>query len=183
MSEQNESPQEPSLEQLQLMGMVIELREGAFRQIIYGLGWWIASAVAMYFALAESGESVYWYGGALGSLFHWFRAFKMITATYELGVKKLMMKEGILIAFTALIAISSAAKIVPEYLRMDVPTIGTCWSDKSGGMSTPVACWSDKANARAIKFVENLESCPANTTFYFSPSARESRYTCLEAID
>ena len=56
------------------------LRYQATRQILYGLAWWCGSAIAMYIALQSTGSTVYWYGGALGALFHWYRACLLYTS-------------------------------------------------------------------------------------------------------
>ena len=133
MSESSQNPQEFNNDQLQLMEMIIELRKKAFLQIIFGLAWWLGSSIAMYVAMAQTGDSIYWYGGALGSLFHWYRAFKMISATYKFGAKKIVRNEVILVSVTALIVFFSAGKIVPEYFKIETPTIGTCWAGLGGG--------------------------------------------------
>ena len=183
MDQQNNESQEPTLEQQQIMQMVVELRRKAFMQVIYGLAWWLASATAMYFAMTSTGDSIYWFGGAIGSLFHWYRAFKMITATYQVGAKKILRNEAILITVTLVIAMSSAAKIVPEYFRMDSPTVGTCWSERDSNALVPVACWSPNVSLKTIDFADSAEACPSISDGYFDPDARESRYTCVLNVD
>ncbi len=182
MDDQPLSDEQKELQQLQYMQMIVEVRQKAFMQIIYGLLWWLASATAMYFAMTSTGSTFYWYGGAIGSLFHWYRAFKMINATTKAGAKPLIKKEAILISITVLLLAFSSLKIVPEYFRIDTPTIGTCWADSDNGKMVPVACWSSKASAKAEAFSDSTETCPATSDGYFDPSARESRYTCLISI-
>ena len=191
MEDQPISDEQNELEQLQYMQLIVEMRQKAFRQIIYGLLWWLASATAMYFAMTSAEPTVYWYGGAIGSLFHWYRAFNMINATTKAGAKPLIKKEAILIAVTVLLVAFSTLKIVPEYFRIETPTIGTCWANSDKGKVwadsdvskvAPVACWSSKAIAKVEAFSDSIETCPTTSDGYFGPSARESRYSCLSII-
>ena len=154
------------------------LRYQATRQILYGLAWWCGSAIAMYIALQSTGNTVYWFGGALGALFHWYRAYKIFEISRESKLPLFVKNDYILMAVTILIAIGSFSKIVPEYFRIDVPTIGTCWAEAENGMFAPVACWSADAKFKAVSFANTAEACGTNS--YFEPSARESRYTCIE---
>jgi len=179
MDERPVGDEQNELEQLQYMQMIVEIRQKAFMQVLYGLLWWMGSAIAMYFALSSTGGTIYWYGGALGSLFHWYRAFKMISATQKAGAKTLIRNEVILITVTAVLVVFSTMKIVPEYFRIDTPTIGTCWGETDKGMMSPVACWSGIATDKTMGYADSADSCPAVSTGYFDPSVRESRYTCL----
>ena len=168
------------LQQLEYLQMIADVRQKAFMQIVYGLLWWSGSAIAMYFALSSTGDSIYWFGGALGSLFHWYRAFRMINATHKAGAKLLIKKEAVLIGITAFFVIFSTATIVPEYLRIDSPTIGTCWGDIGDDYFAPVACWSSSATQKTIAFAYTPEECPSSTSLYLDPMANEQRITCLE---
>jgi hypothetical protein len=179
VTEQPPSEEQNELEQADLMRMVIEIRQKAFLQIVYGLLWWLGSSIAMVIALAMTGDSLYWYGGALGSLFHWYRAAKMINATRKVGAKPLVKNEGILIGVTAVLVVVSTATIVPEYFRIDSPTIGTCWGATEGQLFAPVACWSPNASNKTIAYANSSELCPSTTTGFFEPSSRESQFTCL----
>ena len=170
-------------EQMQYVLMIVELRKRALRQILYGLAWWSGSAVAMYFALASTSSGYYWYGGALGALFHWYRAFKLINATVEAGAKPLLKNEIILIACTVLIVFFTSAKIVPEYFKVDTPTVGTCWAKEPNGLMAPIACWSESAVVKTIDFASSSEQCPSISSGYFDPSERESQFTCLADIE
>ena len=175
----NNSDEQNEIDPLQYVQMITQIRQQAFKQIVYGLLWWMGSAVAMYFALAATGETTYWFGGAIGSLFHWYRAFKMISATKKAGAKPLVRNEAILFIVTAVLVISSTVTIVPEYIRIDSPTIGTCWADTENNYMVPVACWSNRAIAKAVSLESSVESCPEISTEYLDPSAREDRVTCL----
>ncbi len=179
MDNQSMSNEENELEQIQYLQMIIEIRRRAFMQILYGLFWWMGTAIAMYFALTSTGGTVYWYGGALGSLFHWHRAFKMIKTTQEAGAKALIKNEAILIAATAVIVVFSTMVIVPEYFRIDTPTVGTCWAEADNGYMVPVACWSTGATNKTVSLADTAEACPTISTEYFDPSAREAKFTCL----
>ena len=167
-------------EKVQFLQMIAGIRQKAFQQIIFGLCWWAASAIAMYIAMQSTNPSVFWYGGALGALFHWYRAFKMITATQKLGAKALIQSEVILVGIVALVVLVSGSKIIPEYFRMDVPTIGTCWAEADSGNYVPVACWSGSARYKASFFSESETSC--GVAGYFEPTSTETRYTCLEEV-
>jgi hypothetical protein len=157
------------------------LRFQANRQILFGLAWWSGSAIAMYFALQSTGNAIFWFGGALGALFHWYRAYKLFEVGRDSKVSIFRQNDFILIAFTLIIAIGTFSKIVPEYFRIDVPTIGTCWAKANNGLFTPVACWSNQANFKTVFFTTNPDGC--GTLSFFEPSLRETRYTCLEGIN
>ena len=161
---------------------VAEIRGKAQRQIFYGLLWWSGSSIAMYFALTAKGSTTYWYGGALGALFHWYRAFKMRKATLQVGAKSFVRNEILLITFTLIVVLFTTVKIAPEWMRVSTPTIGTCWAPTAFSHETPVACWSHDADMKTVALVENSSQCPAEATNYFSPSDRESQYTCLVKI-
>lgn len=167
-------------EKAQYLNMILEIRQKAFQQIIFGLGWWVASAIAMYVAMQSTNPSIFWYGGALGALFHWYRAFKMITATQKLGAKALIQNEAILIGIVAIIVLVSGSKIIPEYFRMDSRSIGTCWAEADSNNYVPVACWSGSAAYKSSYFAYSETEC--GIAGYFQPSATESRYTCLEEV-
>ena len=179
MESESASNEENELEQIQYLQMIVEIRKKAFLQILFGLLWWMGSAIAMFFALSSTGGTFYWYGGALGSLFHWYRAFTMINATRKAGAKALVKNEGILIGITAALVIFSTSHIVPEYFRVDSPTIGTCWGAIDNEYYGSVACWSGKAVLKTVDYAYASESCPAVSTQYFDPSDSEVRYTCL----
>lgn len=179
MDNQSMSNEENELEQNQYLQMIIDIRKRAFMQILYGLLWWMGTVIAMYFALTSTGGTIYWYGGALGSLFHWYRAFKMIKITQEAGAKALIQNEAILIAVTVALVVFSTAKIVPEYFRIETPTIGTCWAKAENGYMVPVACWTSGATDKTISFADTAEACPTISTGYFDPTASEARFTCL----
>jgi len=165
-----------------LISAVAEIRRKAQRQILYGLLWWSGSAIAMYFALTAKGSTTYWYGGALGALFHWYRAFKMHRATLQVGAKTLVRNEILLIGLTFIVVLFTTAKIAPEWMRVSTPTVGTCWAPTALGHETPVACWSHDADAKTVALVDSLSQCPTETTNYFSPSDGESQYTCIIKI-
>ncbi len=181
MDDQPLSDEQRELQQLQYMQMIVEVRQKAFRQVIYGLLWWMGSATAMYFALATTEPTFYWYGGAIGSLFHWYRAFTMINATTKAGAKPLIKKEAILISITVLLVAFSSLKIVPEYLRINSYTIGTCWAEASDG-TLPVACWSEKAFAKTVAITYSAETCPETSDGYLEPTVREARYFCVVKV-
>jgi hypothetical protein len=154
------------------------LRQQATKQILYGLAWWSGSAVAMYFALQSTGTAVYWFGGALGALFHWYRAFKIFEITKKSKLPIFLKTDYVLIVFTLIVVLTSSSKIVPEYFRIDVPTIGTCWAQSTDNSYAPVACWSSEAKYKTINLTDSEEAC--GSSLYFEPSASESRFTCLE---
>lgn len=156
------------------------LSQKATKQILFGLAWWVGSFIAMYFALQSTGNTVYWFGGALGALFHWYRAYKIFAISKTEKLPLFKQNDYILIAVTLVIAFASLGKIVPEYFRIDVPTIGTCWAKTDGGLYSPVACWSNNAEAKTVSFAESAEACGTNS--YFQPTAKEERYTCLEDL-
>jgi hypothetical protein len=151
------------------------------KQLLLGLAWWSGSALAMYFALQSTGSTVYWYGGALGSLFHWYRVFKIGTIAKNEKIRIFERNQLILMTVTALLVVISSSKIVPEYFRIQSPTVGTCWTETDNSKYVPVACWSSKVKAKTSSFSDTAEGCGAQA--YFDPSTRESRYTCLDTFN
>jgi 4-hydroxybenzoate polyprenyltransferase len=143
------------------------LRLQATRQILYGLAWWSGSAIAMYFALQSTGNTVYWFGGALGALFHWYRAYKIVEISRKSKLPLFVKNDYVLIVVTLLIAIGSFSKVVPEYFRIDAPTIGTCWAEAGDGLFAPVACWSAQAHFKAVSFANSAAAC--GTSSYVEP--------------
>jgi hypothetical protein len=103
----------------------------------------------------------------------------MINATRIAGANALVKNEAILIGVTAALVIFSTSQIVPEYVRIENPTIGTCWGSADYGYFVPVACWSSKAVLKTISYANSAESCPTISTHYFDPSESDSRYVCL----
>lgn len=170
---------EPNEEEVaQLMTMVIATRQRAYNQLLFGCAWWAGSSVAMYFALTSTGSSIYWYGGALAALFHWYRAFKLINITREAGITSLIQREKVIIGLILALVIFSTTKILPEYVRISSPGIGTCWKDSSGGMMSPVACWTAGTIYQTTGRADTAELC--GTDFYLQPDATDSLYSCLE---
>lgn len=164
----------------ELAAQVYLIRQAAMKQVIYGLLWWGGSAVAMFVALQSTGDTFYYFGGALGSLFHWYRAIKMYLATKEVGASKLLPAEKALVGGAILVVLITSATIVPTYFKVSFPTVGTCWAEgETENSMVPVACWGGNAVVKTVALVESTDDCPSEATGYFDPSYRESQYTCL----
>jgi hypothetical protein len=177
MGNNNKNSDFTEQEKFELIQMVISLRQKAIRQIQFGLGWWVASAIAMYVAMQSTGGTTYWYGGALGALFHWYRAFKMLSATRAAGFNTLMKNEKLFVGATVAIVLFTSVTIMPEFLRIESPTVGTCWADVYGDMLAPVACWSNNVTAKTIFSTNSPSECPG---LYLEPSEGQSQFMCLE---
>jgi hypothetical protein len=156
------------------------LRVQAKRQILWGLAWWSASAIAMYFALESTDSTIFWFGGALGALFHWYRVLKIFEASRIAHLKIFAQADWVLIGVTLIVVIGSFNKIVPEYFRIDTPTIGTCWTNKFSNFYVPVACWSSSATHKTVSLENTAQAC--RTTSYFKPTSREERFTCIKKL-
>jgi hypothetical protein len=175
-----ENVNDPSEQEIaDLMALVIATRKRAYNQLLLGLAWWSGSSIAMYFALTSTGSSILWYGGALGALFHWHRAYKLINATKQAGIASLIRREKVVIGVIMLLVAFSTFKIVPEYIRTTTPGIGTCWKDTGGNMLAPVACWTGGEVYKTIEFADSAELC--STDWSLEPSGNESRFTCIES--
>jgi len=177
MENNNENSDFSEQEKIELIQMIIVLRQKAIRQIQFGLGWWAASAIAMYVAMQSTGGTTYWYGGALGALFHWYRAFKILSATRSAGFNTFVKNEKLLIGATLTLVLFTSATILPEFSRIESPTVGTCWADVYGDMLAPVACWSNKVTAKTIFLADSPSECPG---LYLEPSGGQSQFMCLE---
>ena len=180
MENQDKDPDFSEADYAKYLITIAEIRQKAFKQIIYGFCWWSASAIAMYFAMQSTNSSVYWYGGALGALFHWYRAFKLISATRKFGAKALIQNEIILIGVVALVVFVSGSKIIPEYFRIDTPTLGTCWAETDSGSYAPVACWSSNASIKSSYYSDTDTGC--GLAGYFEPTSTEDQFICLEEL-
>ena len=179
--DKSDSAEEFELENEESIQISLLLRQGANKQILFGLAWWSASAIAMYVALQSTGSTVLWFGGALGALFHWYRAYKIFELSRKSRLKIFIQNDYILIAVTLVIAIGSFSKIVPEYIKIDTPSLGTCWAGTGLDLYTPIACWADTAEVKAVSFATTAEAC--GTDSFFKPTGKESRYTCLEDLN
>jgi hypothetical protein len=164
----------------ELAAQVMAIRGMAIRQVIFGLLWWLASAIAMFFALESTGSAIYYYGGALGSLFHWYRAIKLFNVTRSVGATKFMPIEKMILGVTVAIVAGTSFLIVPEYFHVTSPQTGTCYSiDSSTKKGVPVACWGSNADVKTIAMANSLEECPPEAVGYFDPSPGDARYVCL----
>ncbi len=176
-----ENTNEPSEQEIaELMALLVATRQRAYNQLLFGLAWWGGSSVAMYFALTSTGSSIYWYGGALGALFHWYRAYKLFDVTKQAGMSSLVQREKLVIGLIVVLVAFSTVKIVPEYMRITVPALGTCWKDTGGNMLAPVACWTGGEIYKTVDFADSAEMC--TTDWSLEPSSDESRFTCIETI-
>jgi len=176
-----ENSNEPSEEEIaDLMALLVATRQRAYNQLLFGIAWWAGSSVAMYFALTSTGSSIYWYGGAIGALFHWYRAFKLFDAKKQAGMTSLVQREKVIIGVIVVLVAFSSMKIVPEYMRITVPAIGTCWKETGGDMLSPVACWTSGEIYKTIEFADSAETC--STEWSLEPSSDEPRFTCIEGV-
>jgi hypothetical protein len=176
----NSPVNETDSEDLEFMQMIIDIRDQASKQMLYGLAWWAASSIAVYLALGATGGTIYWFGGAIGALFHWYRAFKLIETSKRGGAKTFVNNDGLIVAVILIVVMFSSAKLIPEYLRISTPTVGTCWADTEDDFTSAVACWSSSATTQTIGFAYSAESCLGD--YYLEPTSRESRFTCLKSI-
>jgi hypothetical protein len=177
----DENLSEPTDQEIaDLMALVVSTRQRAFNQMLFGLCWWAGSSIAMYFSLTSTGSSFYWYGGALAALFHWYRAYKLISATKQAGITSLIQREKIVIGVIIVFVVFSTAKVVPEYIRITTPEIGTCWKGTNGDMLTPVACWASGEIYTTVGFGDSEGQC--GTDYYLQPDATDARFTCLEKL-
>jgi di/tricarboxylate transporter len=168
-------------EKIAFIQSVYEARWEAFKQLIWGFLWWLGSAIAMYVALGSTSDGVLWFGGALGALFHWYRAFRIIKATFEAGLKRLIGREIAAIAISAILVTVSSLVIFPEWSRTSNPQIGTCWGDVSNSEVVPVACWSSTVIGQTVAFSSSPESCPMEADTYLEATAKDDRIVCLKS--
>ena len=181
MEDNRGNEQEKKVEHDQIAARVVDIRQKAFMQIIYGLLWWLGSAVAMYFALASTSDNmIYWYGGALGSLFHWYRAFKLIKATQQMGAKSLVQRELVLIGITAFVIFFTSYTIIPEYFRIDTPSVGSCWFTNPDDQMVTIACWSNDAEFKTLAMEDSEDACM--TDWFIRPGGRMNQYACIEEM-
>lgn len=179
MSDDAQDPKDWEQNALEVAAITLHVRHRVQRQLLFGLTWWSASAIAMYLALSSPDSSLYWYGGAIGAFFHWYRAIRLFQVTSQAGFSALMPQHVVTLIATAIVIAFSTTKILPEYSRVDSPTMGTCWAETNDDSFSPVACWSKEALVKTIGFASNSDSCPIKTVGYFDPSPFESRYSCL----
>ena len=176
--------EENVVEQEQLIEFVVNARRSARNQILYGLGWWVASSIAIAMSISSPDSSLVWFGGLIGAPSHWIRAYQLYSATRQVGAGSLIKSE-LAVALSTLVIIGvSVSTLAPEIVRVFNPGVGTCWSDnEASDGSAPVACWSPDADARAVAFATSPELCPSQATYYLEPANTIDPYTCLEDIN
>jgi hypothetical protein len=159
-----------------------QLSDFAFRQLCYGLAWWSASSIAIYNTLSSTGSNVYWFGGCLVALFNWYRGGKVWLAAKRVGVSLFTGLRAVIAVGAIVIAAGSAFFLGPEYLKVDAPSIGTCWAKADGTKYRPIACWSSEAFVKTVAFSNSEANCPEYTDWIFPPDDTDSRFTCLVEI-
>ena len=89
------------------------------------------------------------------------------------------VRAGIAIA-TLCLAAGTAFILGPEYLRVNTPSVGTCWAKADGELYKPIACWSSEAVLKTVAYTNSASKCPSNSEWIFPPDATETSYVCLE---
>lgn len=159
-----------------------QISDFAFRQLCIGLAWWSASSIAIYVSLSSTGSSVIWYGGCLVALFNWYRSGKVWLAAKKDGFSIFIgVRAGIAIA-TLCLAAGTAFILGPEYLRVNTPSVGTCWAKEDGELYKPIACWSSEAVLKTIAYANSESNCPSNSEWIFPPDSTDPNYICLEEL-
>jgi hypothetical protein len=157
-----------------------QISDFAFRQLCFGLAWWSASSIAIYVSLSSTGSSVIWYGGCLVAIFNWYRSGKVWLAAKKDGLSIFKgVRTGIVIA-TLCLAAGTAFILGPEYLRVNTPSVGTCWAKADGELYKPIACWSSEAVLKTTSLSNSESNCPSNSEWIFPPDSTNPNYFCLE---
>lgn len=169
-------------EQMQLVVAVLQARQEAFKQLLWGILWWGGSAIAMYVALGSTADGILWFGGAIGAVFHWYRAIKIFLATREAGLDRIIPKEKIVAALALVLVVVSSSVILPEWVRTSSPQEGTCWGDVGSGQMTPIACWSSSATTKTVGYANTEANCSVEADGYFDATSDEPRVTCLKSL-
>ena len=156
-----------------------QLSDFAFKKLCWGLVWWCASSVAIFNTLSTTGSSVFWFGGFLVALLNWYRGGKVWLAAKKVGVNLFVGKRAAIAVSAVVIAAGSAYVLGPEYLKVDNPTVGTCWAKTDGKSFRPVACWSSEAVMKTVAYAYSEADCPSFTDWVFPPDQTDRRYFCL----
>ncbi len=164
-------------EQMEVLGQIYSARKRVTRMVFIGAAWWAAAAIAIAVALSSTGGSIYWFGGLLVGATYWWRAFQLHRATVDAGLKPFIENEKQIFAGALILAVASALILIPEYMRIESPAVGTCWAETSTDSYVPVACWSSNATLKTISLVENESSCYTGMLF---EARTDGLYTCLE---
>ena len=166
-------------EQLEAFGQLYEARKRVTRMVLIGAGWWAAAAIAIALALSSTGSSIIWFGGLLVGITYWWRAFQLHKITVDTGLKPFIEKERQIFGGVLAAVVISAFVLVPEYIRVESPTVGTCWAEGSSEGYLPVACWSSNATLKTVELVEDEDSCYSDYVF---EESTEGLYTCLDEM-
>jgi hypothetical protein len=166
-------------EQLEVLGQLYDARKRVTRMLLIGAGWWGAAAIAIAVALSSTGSSILWFGGFLVAATYWWRAFKIHQLTVEAGLKTFVDKEKQILGGVLAAVLISAFALVPEYLKIESPAIGTCWAETTSDNFAPVACWSSNAVLKTVDIVGSESECYSD--FFFEPGI-ENLYTCVDEM-
>ena len=160
-----------------------QLSDVAFKKLCWGLAWWCGSSFAIFNTLSSTGSSVFWFGGFLVALLNWYRVGKVWLAVKKAGVNLFVGKRAVIAISAIVIVAGSTFTLGPEYLKVDSPSIGTCWAKKDGNAFSPVACWSSEAVFKTAAYAYSEADCPSFTDWVFPPDQTDKRYFCLVEIE
>ncbi|MCX8529977.1 MAG: hypothetical protein ORN27_07940 [Rhodoluna sp.] len=180
MAEDNETPNEPT--ELNGAEKAALFRKSATKLIWQGTAWWAASVIAFSVALASTANTVFYYfGGAIFGSILWYRSFKLNKEADKLGQPK-ASQQRIAFATAGILVVLFGFLVVPEYIKVNSPGVGTCWGEDSDKIAVPVACFSPSAEYKAVELASNPDNCPMNADTYLDPDKTQPKYTCLEAL-
>lgn len=155
-----------------------EVLDAGRRQVLFGIGWTVAGAIALFYSFGSSGSGFFWYGAFIGSLIHWYRAFVLYRAGLRHGWRALRGSDIVVVCSALALVIGCVRLLVPEYDRISVPQVGTCWSEADADQNlTAIACWSNQVAYKTIREASSPASC--GTEVYIELS-NPRRALCLE---
>lgn len=155
---------------------------GRIQLLIFG-GALIASSIATAFSIANPGSSRLWVGGFLVAGFAAYKAARIYFALFRLrpvyGSAAIAKPDLGLISLAVVLLVIISMTLLPEFIRVESPTTGTCWAESTMDSESlvPIACWSGDAILKTINHVSNPSQCPYDG--YLKVNSSDGDYACL----
>jgi hypothetical protein len=152
-------------------------------QLLIFIGALVVSSIATAIAIAQPGASILWVGGFLIVIFAAYRSARIYFSLFRLRrylhSSPLSKIDFGLIAISGVLLIVVLFTLLPEFVRVQSPTQGTCWAEteESSEYLSPVACWSGDAIFKTVSQASSPSGCPSGQ--YVESSSSEKKVDCL----
>ncbi len=163
-----------------------EIRHSGRIQLLIFSAALIASSAATAVTIANPGSSRIWVGGFAIAAYSAYRLVRIYFLLFRLrpihGPSVIEKLDLGLIAVAIGLTMFVATTLLPEYLRVYLPRIGTCWavSPDDTEFLEPIACWSGDAVFKTVDQVSNPDQCTSDD--YLDIPMSTGEIACIEDI-